>query len=101
MLIGAGSAVMFVVSTACVKVDTGRENRTDQTVSTAASATAPTAGAEAHNTADVWFVRHMIPHDQQQIETCALPERRFHTKKGGSQARRRRHFKELRADAPG
>ena len=33
-----------------------------------ASATTPAAGTEAHNNADVWFVRHMIPHHQQAIE---------------------------------
>ena len=56
-----------VVSAACIKVDTGREDPAGQTTSATAtaSATTPAAGTEAHNNADVWFVRHMIPHHQQ------------------------------------
>jgi uncharacterized protein (DUF305 family) len=70
ILIGAGAVALLVVSAACFKVDTGREDPAGQTTSAAAtaSATTPAAGTEAHNNADVWFVRHMIPHHQQAIE---------------------------------
>ena len=70
ILIGAGAVALLVVSAACFKVDTGREDPAGQTTSAAAtaSATMPAAGTEAHNNADVWFVRHMIPHHQQAIE---------------------------------
>jgi uncharacterized protein (DUF305 family) len=67
-LIGAVAVAMLVVSAACSKVDTGREDPAGQTTSATASATTPAAGTEAHNNADVWFVRHMIPHHQQAIE---------------------------------
>ena len=69
-LICAGAVTVLVVSAACVKVDTGREDPAGQTTSAtaAAAATTPAAGTEAHNNADVWFVRHMIPHHQQAIE---------------------------------
>ena len=68
-LIGAGAVAMLVVSAACVKVDTGREDPAGQTTSATATAstTMPPAGTEAHNNADVWFVRHMIPYHQQAI----------------------------------
>jgi uncharacterized protein (DUF305 family) len=69
ILIGAGAVAVLVVSAACIKVDTGREDPAGQTSATAtASATTPAAGTEAHNNADLWFVRHMIPHHQQAIE---------------------------------
>jgi uncharacterized protein (DUF305 family) len=69
-LIGAGAVAMLVVSAACVKGDTGREDTAGQTTSATATAstTMPPAGTEAHNNADVWFVRHMIPHHRQAIE---------------------------------
>lgn len=69
-LICAGAVTVLVVSAACVKVDTGREDPAGQTTSATATAaaTTPAAGTEAHNNADVWFVRHMIPHHQQAIE---------------------------------
>ena len=69
-LIGAGAVAVLVVSAACVKVDTGREDPVVQTTpaTVTASTTMPPAGNEAHNNADVWFVRHMIPHHQQAIE---------------------------------
>jgi uncharacterized protein (DUF305 family) len=67
-LIGAGAVAVLVVSAACVKVDTGREDPAGQTTSATASTTMPPAGTEAHNNADVWFVRNMIPHHQQSIE---------------------------------
>ncbi len=64
ILIGAGAVAVLVVSAACIKVDTGREDPAGQTTSATATAstTMPLAGTEAHNNADVWFVRHMIPH---------------------------------------
>jgi uncharacterized protein (DUF305 family) len=67
---GAGAMAVLVFSAACVKVDTAREDAAGQTTSGTAnaSATSPAAGTEAHNNADVWFVRHMIPHHQQAIE---------------------------------
>ena len=73
-LIGAGAAAMLVVSAACSKVDTGREDPARQTMSGTASAavTTPAAGTEAHNNADAWFVRRMIPHHQQAIEMCDI-----------------------------
>ena len=69
-LIGAGAVAVLVVSAACIKVDTDREDPAGQITSATAtaSATTPAAGTEAHNNADVWFVRHMIPHHQQAIE---------------------------------
>jgi uncharacterized protein (DUF305 family) len=69
-LIGAGAVAVLFVSAACVKVDTGREDPAGQTTSATATsaAPAPAAGTEAHNDADVWFVRHMIPHHEQAIE---------------------------------
>jgi uncharacterized protein (DUF305 family) len=69
IVMGAGVAVL-VLSAACDKADTGRDNAEGQTTSSTAhaSATTPAAGTEAHNNADVWFVRHMIPHHQQAIE---------------------------------
>ena len=69
-LICAGAVAVLVVSAACVKVDTGREDPAGQTTSATATAaaTTPAAVTEAHNNADVWFVRHMIPHHQQAIE---------------------------------
>jgi len=71
-LIGAGAAAVLVVSAACSKVDTGREDPAGQTMSATATATTPAAGTEAHNNADVWFVRRMIPHHQQAIEMCDI-----------------------------
>jgi uncharacterized protein (DUF305 family) len=70
ILIGAGAVAVLVVSAACIKVDTGREDPAGQITSATAtaSATTPAAGTEAHNNADLWFVRHMIPHHQQAIE---------------------------------
>ena len=70
ILIGAGAVAVLVVSAACNKVDAGREDPAGHITSATAtaSATTPTAGAEAHNNADVWFVRQMIPHHQQAIE---------------------------------
>jgi uncharacterized protein (DUF305 family) len=67
---GAGVVAVMVVSAACVKDDTGREDGAGQTASGTAnaSATTPAAATQAHNNADVWFVRHMIPHHQQAIE---------------------------------
>jgi len=64
ILIGASAVAVLVVSAACNKVDTGRQDPAGQITSTTATAsgTTPTAGAEAHNNADVWFVRQMIPH---------------------------------------
>ena len=59
---------MLAVSVACGKSDTGRENPVEPTASATASATTPAAGIDVHNNADVWFVRHMIPHRQQEIE---------------------------------
>jgi uncharacterized protein (DUF305 family) len=69
-LIGAVAAAVLVVSAACSKADTGREDPAGQSTSgiATASATTPAAGTEAHNNADVWFVRHMIPLHQQAIE---------------------------------
>jgi len=69
-LIGAGAVAMLVVSAACVKVDTGREDPAGQTTpaTATASTTMPPLGTEPHNNADVWFVRHMIPHHRQAIE---------------------------------
>jgi uncharacterized protein (DUF305 family) len=69
-LIGAGAMALLVVSAACVKDGSGREDPAGQTTSAtvAISATTPATGVRAHNNADVWFVRHMIPHHQQAIE---------------------------------
>ncbi|HET8915533.1 MAG TPA: DUF305 domain-containing protein [Propionibacteriaceae bacterium] len=69
-LITAGAVAVLVVSAACVKADTGREDPAGQTTSATvtASTTMSPAGTEAHNNADVWFVRHMIPYHQQAIE---------------------------------
>nr|WP_308160685.1 DUF305 domain-containing protein [Mycolicibacterium goodii] len=74
ILIGAGAVAALVVSAACIKVDTDREDPAGQITSATAtaSATTPAAGTEAHNNADVWFVRHMIPHHQQAIEMSAI-----------------------------
>jgi uncharacterized protein (DUF305 family) len=70
ILIGAGAVTALVVSAACINFDTGREDPAGQITSATAtaSATTPAAGTEAHNNADLWFVRHMIPHHQQAIE---------------------------------
>jgi uncharacterized protein (DUF305 family) len=69
-LIGAGAVTVLVISAACTNSDTGRENSAGQTTSAtaAAPATTPAADTDAHNNADVWFVRHMIPYHQQAIE---------------------------------
>lgn len=73
ILIGAGAVAALVVSAACIKVDTDREDPAGQiTSATATASTTPAAGTEAHNNADVWFVRHMIPHHQQAIEMSAI-----------------------------
>jgi uncharacterized protein (DUF305 family) len=70
ILIGAGAVTALVVSAACINFDTSREDPAGQITSATAtaSATTPAAGTEAHNNADLWFVRHMIPHHQQAIE---------------------------------
>ncbi len=69
-LIGAGAVTVLVISAACTNSDTGPENSAGQTTSATATApaTTPAADTHAHNNADVWFVRHMIPYDQQAIE---------------------------------
>ena len=74
ILIGAGAVAVLVVSAACNKVDAGREDPAGQITSATAtaSATTPTAGAEAHNNADVWFVRQMIPHHQSAIDMAQV-----------------------------
>lgn len=60
-----GVVAALVVAAACAEADTGRESATEQTT----SATAATAAdIEAHNNADVWFVRLMVPRYQQEIE---------------------------------
>jgi uncharacterized protein (DUF305 family) len=64
----AGAVAVLVASVACVKADIGRENPTEQTASATASATTPATGIASDNNADIWFVRHMIPHHQQEIE---------------------------------
>ncbi|MDG4667212.1 DUF305 domain-containing protein [Mycobacterium sp. 236(2023)] len=61
-----GAVAMLVGLVACASADTGRENPAEQTTST--TATTAAAGIEAHNNADVWFVRRMIPYHQQEIE---------------------------------
>ncbi|MET0703225.1 MAG: DUF305 domain-containing protein [Mycobacterium sp.] len=69
-VIGACALAMLVVSAACVKVDTGHEDPAGQIASTSVTASTAMrpAATEAHNNADIWFVRHMIPHHQQAIE---------------------------------
>jgi len=66
-LFGAAAVVLVVVSAACLKAETGKDP-VGQTMSATASTTTLPEGAEAHNNADVWFVRHMIPQHQQAIE---------------------------------
>jgi uncharacterized protein (DUF305 family) len=69
-LIGAVAVTVLVISAACTNSDTGRETSAGQRTSAtaAAPATTPAADTDAHNNADVWFVRHMIPYHQQAIE---------------------------------
>jgi uncharacterized protein (DUF305 family) len=70
-LIGVGAVTVLVISAACTNSDTGRENSAGQTTSatgTAPATTTPAADTAAHNNADVWFVRHMIPYHQEAIE---------------------------------
>jgi uncharacterized protein (DUF305 family) len=66
-LFGAGAVALMVVSAACLKAESG-EQPVGQTMSATASTTTLPEGTEAHNNADVWFVRQMIPHHQQAIE---------------------------------
>ena len=66
-LFGAGAVALVVVSAACLKVQSAA-HPVGQTMSAAASTTTLPEGTEAHNNADVWFVRKMIPHHQQAIE---------------------------------
>ena len=67
-LIGAGALVVLAMSTGCSS-STESEHPAGHSPSTsAAAAPAMTAGAEAHNDADVMFAQHMIPHHQQAIE---------------------------------
>lgn len=61
---------MVVAAVACGNADTTRQNRTEHTASD--NGTTAVADTEAHNNADVWFVRHMIPHHQQAIEMSGL-----------------------------
>jgi uncharacterized protein (DUF305 family) len=69
-LIGACAVTVVVISAACTNSDSGRENSAGQTTSVTATApaTTPAADTHAHNNADVWFARHMIPYHQQAIE---------------------------------
>jgi uncharacterized protein (DUF305 family) len=67
IVMAAGAVAVLVVSAACNKVDDGRQGPASRTTS-AAAATTPAPATETYNNADVWFVRHMIPHHQQAIE---------------------------------
>ncbi|AQA06363.1 hypothetical protein BVC93_12950 [Mycobacterium sp. MS1601] len=60
--------VASVVPVACADPDTGSEIPTAQTMSATTSTVTPAANIEAHNNADIWFVRQMIPHQQQEVE---------------------------------
>jgi uncharacterized protein (DUF305 family) len=70
----AGALTVLVVSAGCTPADSGREKSAVQTTSAAAAspATTSSADAEAHNNADVWFVRHMIPYHQQAMEVSDI-----------------------------
>jgi hypothetical protein len=52
ILIGACAVAVLVVSAACIKVDTDREDPAGQITSATASGTTPAAGTEAHSNAD-------------------------------------------------
>jgi uncharacterized protein (DUF305 family) len=70
ILIGAAAVVALIVSAGCSNSDSGNQHSAGHNTSASATA-APTTGApsgEQHNTADVWFLKHMIPHHQQAIE---------------------------------
>lgn len=60
-----GAAAVVIILVGCGKADTAEISSTQ---TAAPSATATAAGVEVHNNADVWFVRHMIPHHLHEIE---------------------------------
>jgi uncharacterized protein (DUF305 family) len=65
VLIGAGAVAALVITVGCTNEGSGTEQQVGQSPSASAT-TAPRS--RDHNNADVWFVRHMIPHHQQAIE---------------------------------
>lgn len=67
-LIGAGALAVLAISTGCSSSNESEHPAGHSPSSSATAAPATSAGAEAHNDADVMFAQHMIPHHQQAVE---------------------------------
>lgn len=71
MMLSAGAVVAAALVAGCSNQSTDGAAKTSATLSTSASASPQTSGAQdaaAHNDADVMFAQHMIPHHQQAVE---------------------------------
>jgi uncharacterized protein (DUF305 family) len=66
-LIGAGALAVLAILTGC-STSNESEHPAGHHPSPSTTAAPATAGAEAHNDADVTFAQHMIPHHQQAVE---------------------------------
>jgi uncharacterized protein (DUF305 family) len=67
-LIGAGALAVLALLTGCSSSNEAEHPARHSPSSSATAAPGTTAGAEAHNDADVMFAQHMIPHHTQAIE---------------------------------
>lgn len=75
LLTGAGLLAALLVTLGCSNNssnNSGAGQSTGQATSSSATAASTSAGIQAHNNADVWFVRNMIPHHQQAIVLCDI-----------------------------
>jgi len=66
LLVTAAALVALGVAAGCSNSRDDHPAAHSTSASSASATAAPTA--EAHNNADVWFVRHMIPHHEQAIQ---------------------------------
>ncbi len=67
-LVGACALAVLAISSGCSSSNDSEHPAGNPPPSSAPAAPATTAGAEAHNDADVLFAQHMIPHHTQAVE---------------------------------
>jgi len=67
-LISASTLAVLALSTGCSSPNESEHPAGHSASASATAAPTTTAGAEAHNDADVMFAQHMIPHHQQAVE---------------------------------